>query len=418
MGPIILFKRPKQSVTSDEAGTTIVKTILPAAPVCLRAPYEFETTHENAYRVPSLISYTVRVLSAYPEQIYVLGSQRVQYRPSSDDVLRELIPWYSPQDPGFSLKQVDPRLWATIVQIFSGLPDTFRTYHAPLSDQHLPLMQNIPSTSHFSLVTILELPDNPAVTDETILALKQLQTLCALDISGTAVTTNGIENLTRTLVWNDLDDTRVADRRGPWALRILDVRKCNGIDNNIFITVEKFILLTVLGMSHTAINQITEPSATLRRRPRNQVQHLKYRHSRIRTNIQQESVLSCTLVNDIIAIIRNSKVADTVLRRRIYNARQFAQSQSNRTAHHERSNKVAPFDALARLFRRSSFFHFPYRCESTIRKTKPEITTGHSWQLGSVSAQICCQGRDAEARSEQRSLVSAQSGQARYQHEG
>ncbi|KZP11996.1 hypothetical protein FIBSPDRAFT_755766 [Athelia psychrophila] len=257
MPPIILSNGPKRSATSDEAGTTIIKYTMPAAPVSFHAPYELANTAGmiNTSCVPSLVSYAVKALFVYPEQIHVLGSQRLQYRASSSllrDVLRDLIPWYDPEDPDFCLKEVDPRLWATLAQSFSGLPDSFRTYHIPLDDQYLPLLQQIPSTEHFSLVTILELPDCAAVTDDTMLNLKQLSSLCALDISGTAVTTHGIQNLARTLVWNDLDDTDVTDKRGPWALRILDVRKCKSIDNDIFACAEQFILLTVLGASHVA----------------------------------------------------------------------------------------------------------------------------------------------------------------------
>ena len=252
--PIILRNLKKTSETSDEAGTTIIKSTYAAAP-SVRPPYEVITARGNISCVPSLVSYAVRAMYAYPEQMHVLGRTKLQYRPSSSlvyDLLRELIPWYDPENPEFSLKEVDPRLWATVVQIFSGLPDSFRTYHVPLSDQYMPLLQQIHSTCDFSLITILELPGCPEITDDSIIELKQVSSLCALDISGTRVTAHGIKHLAGTLVWDNLDDSFVGKKRGPWALRILDVRKCKDIDNEIFASVSKFILLTVLGMFPTA----------------------------------------------------------------------------------------------------------------------------------------------------------------------
>lgn len=253
---IILWDQRKTSTASDAAGTTILKSTLPKAPALNCASYEFKSAEQSTTRVPSLVSYALKALLAYPEQVHTIGSTRLQYQtpcsPRSCDLLREVIPWYDPKDPNFSLSEVDPRLWVILAQLFSGLPDAFRTYRIPLSDQYIPLLQQIPSTPHFTLITILELAKCIEVTDETIIELKHLPGLCALDVSWTAVTAYGIQRLSRTLMWNELDDTRVAHRRGPWALRILDLRNCKNVDNEIFTSLPRFVLLTIVGESQTA----------------------------------------------------------------------------------------------------------------------------------------------------------------------
>jgi len=248
--PIILWDtRRHTSQTSDEAGTTISKSVHPPT-VHVQGPYESETDDPRVY-VPSLLYFALKSLFEYPEQIHALGPLRLRYQvPSSShlyDVLRELIPCYDPSDPDFSINSVDPRLWATIVQVFSDLPDTFRTYRIPLADKHVPLLQQIPSTPHFSLITILELSGCLELTDETIIQLKCLSGLCALDASGTELSTHGLKNLSRTLMWSEDDNATIKERRGPWAIRILNLQNCMNIDNGIFICLPKFVLLSVIG---------------------------------------------------------------------------------------------------------------------------------------------------------------------------
>jgi len=237
------------SQTTDEAGTTISKSVHHPV-VHAPAPYESETDEPRVY-VPSLAYFALKSLFKYPDQVHALGSLRLQYQALSSsalsyDVLRELIPFYDPSDPDFSLAEMDPRLWATIIQVFSDLPDTFRTYHMPLSDEHVPLIQRIPSTPYFSLITILELPGCPELTDETIIQLKYLPGLCALDASTTRLSTHGVKNLSRTLMWSE-DSVTTRERRGPWAIRILNLQNCPNIDNGIFASLPKFVLLSVIG---------------------------------------------------------------------------------------------------------------------------------------------------------------------------
>lgn len=252
--PITLWDHKRRTrQTTDDAGTTIFKSIIPSG-LPIPGPYEAQTTEtEPGVFVPSLVSLAIKKLSEYPDQIHALGHIRLRYQaPSSHrshDVLRELIPNYEPDAPDFDLQRVDPRLWATLVQVFSDLPDTFRTYRIPLSDKHVPLLQRVPSTSHFSLVTILDLPRCRELTDDTILELKQLSSLCAFDASETSLSGYGIKSLSMTLGWKDTDDNLSREKRGPWGLRILNLRNCRNVSNDIFDCLQKFLLLSVLGAS-------------------------------------------------------------------------------------------------------------------------------------------------------------------------
>jgi len=118
----------------------------------------------------------------------------------------------------------------------------------PLSDKHVPLLQQIPSTPHFSLITILELPGCPELTDYTIAELgKYLRGLCAFDASGTDLSAHGVKILSRTVMWSDHADVSARERRGPWTLRILNLQNCTNVDNEIFTCLPKFVLLGIVG---------------------------------------------------------------------------------------------------------------------------------------------------------------------------
>lgn len=262
---IILWDTRNHSIQdSDEAGTTILKSVLPP-PIQTPGPYESininhhdDSDNPTTY-VPSLAYFALKKLIQYPDQVNSIGSIRLQYQaPSSSsayDILRALIPSYDPipspdSDSDFDLSKVDPRLWATLIQVYSHLPDTFRTYRIPLSDPHLPILQRIPSSSHFSLITILDLSECKELTDETVVELKYLTSLCAFDASATALSAHGIKSLSRTLMWSESEGARIEwERRGPWALRILSLRNCLNVDNVIFTCLNKFLLLSVLGKS-------------------------------------------------------------------------------------------------------------------------------------------------------------------------
>ncbi|KAF8212246.1 hypothetical protein K438DRAFT_1708549 [Mycena galopus ATCC 62051] len=189
------------------------------------------------------------------EQIGSLLDARLPYQPpvSEDayDLLRALIPHLS--RPEFEWASVDPRLWATIVQIYDNLPAPFYSYDIPLADKHLQLLQRVESTPLFSLVTILELPGCREVSDATIVHFKHLHTLCALDTSATSLSPHGLKILSGTVLWSDEDQTR----KGPWGLRILRLRNCKGIDDKILPYLSQFLLLSILDLRGTRCQSTT-----------------------------------------------------------------------------------------------------------------------------------------------------------------
>ncbi|KAH9842778.1 uncharacterized protein C8Q71DRAFT_220484 [Rhodofomes roseus] len=255
--PIRLW-RPRQTRTSDDAGTTILKTTLPQAPRT-SAPYQLAAeTREPPNHVPSLTYFCIRALLDYPDQIHALGSLRLTYSPPETpeayDILRELIPSYRTDQP-LDLAIVDPRLWALLIQLYNDLPAVLRLYTVPLADAHLPLLQRIPPTSDFALVTILELPGCRELTDQNVLLLKDLHNLCAFDASGTALGAWGVKTLAKTLTICQDEDTMNTPsgpyRRGPWGLRILSLRNCMNIDDDIFNCLPMFPLLSVVDIRGT-----------------------------------------------------------------------------------------------------------------------------------------------------------------------
>ncbi|KAG7092451.1 hypothetical protein E1B28_008805 [Marasmius oreades] len=208
--------------------------------------------------VPSLVSLCIRILSQYPDQVHLLPPGfYLKYHANPDhsqfDILRALIPTYSSQSDAFFLEQVDPRLWATLVQLFpDSLPSPFTTYPLPISDVHLPLIQSIPVTPSCAIVTILELPGCERFTDDTITKLRSFHSLVALDASDTHLTNLGVSRLASACIWctQELDKP---ERRGPWGLRILRLRNCRGVDNVSIQILTKFILLSVLDLRGTAV---------------------------------------------------------------------------------------------------------------------------------------------------------------------
>lgn len=243
--PVVLWDaRARQTATSDEGGLEIIKSVL--APINVPGPYESISSAYNWNYVPPLTYLCIQRLLHYPDQIYSLGHTRLFYRqpslPQSFDILRALIP-SNGEDWTIDFSKVDPRLWAVLIQIYSNLPPQLHTYCIPLSDRHVPLLQRIPSTTDFTLITVLDLPECPELTDTTIVELKQLHSLCALNASGTTLSSYGIKSLTATLICNE----EHVDKRGPWGLRILSLRNCRRIDNAVFKHLAAFVLLSVVG---------------------------------------------------------------------------------------------------------------------------------------------------------------------------
>ncbi|KAJ4487966.1 hypothetical protein J3R30DRAFT_3695617 [Lentinula aciculospora] len=179
---------------------------------------------------------------------------------SEFDILKALIPSY--YDETFSLSTVDPRLWATLAQIYgASLPEKLRTYSIALTDTHLPLLQHIPSTSTFSLLTILELPGCPQLTDDVLTTIKSLHTLVAFDASETKISSWGFKKLIMPALLDDnAEDIRSLSNLGPLGLRILRLRNCKAIDHTIFTSLHKLLLLAVIDLRGTSCSTLSIPS--------------------------------------------------------------------------------------------------------------------------------------------------------------
>ncbi|KAJ3802876.1 hypothetical protein GGU11DRAFT_715048 [Lentinula aff. detonsa] len=203
--------------------------------------------------VPSLVYLCIRQLASYPDQISAVA---LNYAPPRDstkfDILKALIPSY--HDDSFNISTVDPRLWATLVQIYgASLPEIFRTYPIALTDTRLPLVQCIPATSTFSLITILELPGCPQLTDETLTPVKMLYNLTAFDASETKISAWGLKKLMiPALSVDHTEDTDSLLKVGPLGLRILRLRNCKAIDHTIFTSLQKLLLLSVIDLRGTS----------------------------------------------------------------------------------------------------------------------------------------------------------------------
>lgn len=254
--PIVLWRR-RATLASDDACTTIHKYAL--APPPIRPPYQPPATDPTAHTlsyVPPLTYFCIQKLIQHADQLHFIGSARLLYEPpqslGSYDVLRAVIPSYVPDEP-LDLSLVDPRLWVVLVQLYNSLPESLRTYVLPLADPHLPLLQRIPCTPDFALLTVLELPGCQELTDGTVVELKALHGLCAFDASGTMLTAHGVRTLAKTLVFGE-DEEEVGaamqrPRRGPWGLRILSLRNCPNIKSEVFECLPMFPLLSVVGAS-------------------------------------------------------------------------------------------------------------------------------------------------------------------------
>lgn len=186
--------------------------------------------------VPSLVSCCLNLLVSFADEIELPAPLRL--RPH-DTLLDDLVP-----DPA----ELDPRLWAVLVQVYDALPPYFQTLTLPLASPHVPLLQNLAPTPNFSLITVLNLSACPDLTDESILLFKSLHTLVGLDASCTTLTSHAIYTLGAILQPNYGTDA-VRHHRGPWELRALSLRNCKQIDNDVFPNLNKFPLLAVVGQS-------------------------------------------------------------------------------------------------------------------------------------------------------------------------
>ncbi|KAH8117315.1 hypothetical protein DFH11DRAFT_1699960, partial [Phellopilus nigrolimitatus] len=244
--PIRLW-RYKRIEETDDAGVTIIKSDLKFPPATVRPRYECQTQHPRTLNcVPKLAYFCIRSLLDSPDQLYYMGPARLRLSKDIADrvLLRALLPAWKTTE--FSLLDVNPLLWATLVQIYENAPSLLSSYPIHLSDPHLPLLQQIPATQDFALITILDLQRCMQLTDDNIFELKVLHNLCALDVGGTKLSTHGVRRLSQLLLFDDK-----GGKRGPWALRILKMRGCASIDKDIYNYLLGFPLLCAADLRDT-----------------------------------------------------------------------------------------------------------------------------------------------------------------------
>lgn len=258
----IILWQSGRTLSTDDAGVTILSSVSPPTAYFQPGPYYDEDVDvagpagsrrlKPLCYVPSLSYFCIKHLLKAPELVYNYGPGR-PYRPpefrGDSDILQTLP---RAAQGNVNLSKVDPRLWAVIVQVYSDLPSELHIYRTALADKYIPSLQRIPTTEHFSLLTVLELPGCSYLNDDTIIRLTALHTLCVLDASNTPLSAQGIRRLSGTLRWGD-DGVDVANqRRGPWQLRILSLRNCKQVTDNIYQCLESFILLAVVGKLRTS----------------------------------------------------------------------------------------------------------------------------------------------------------------------
>lgn len=249
MGTPIVLWNDQTKEHCDDAGISIRKTVI-RPPGLKRFPYELKSSAtRHAPRsspakrgVPPLSYFCIMSLIEVPEQLHILGDARLQLREETGRkmLLRMLLPHW--KTPHFSLLNIDPRLWATLVQVYTNIPSILTSYPVDLSDPYLPLLQQIPSTPNFTLITILDLQRSKRLTNHNIAALKPLTSLCSLDISFTSISDYAIKVLSRTLTF-DGD----GEPKGPWGLRILKLRGCVSVSKSVVDILDKFPLLCLVG---------------------------------------------------------------------------------------------------------------------------------------------------------------------------
>ena len=190
---------------------------------------------------PSLVALCLRILARYPDQIHALAV-RLRLRPAAAAaLLDDLVP-----DPAAP----DPLIWAVLTQLYAPLPKFLAACALPLYHTHLPLLQSIPPSHLFSLVTLLDLSSTQHLTDQTIHQLKFLHLLTALDASTNPISSYGIKSLAATMQLND-DEDSTRRHRGPYELRILALKNCKAVDNNVYPELDKFPLLSVVDLRGT-----------------------------------------------------------------------------------------------------------------------------------------------------------------------
>jgi hypothetical protein len=246
MAPILL-QCASTTQELDQAGIIVDKRVLPTynpghyTPKLL--PNHVKPLDTLDY-VPSLEYFCIKYLYSNVDLVDLGGLPRFPFHPGAHMAwLRGLIPLFTFDMRDVDLKYVDPRLWGTLIQLYS-LPPVFHIYMLPLSDTHLTQLQAIRSTPDFTLITVLDLSSRCEITDETIGELKPLKNLCVLDLSLTGIGAWGVKKLSMCLVRKH--DGR-NERVGPWGIRIWSLRGCKKVDDSVKDALTRFPLLSVIG---------------------------------------------------------------------------------------------------------------------------------------------------------------------------
>ena len=234
--PIVLVPVCPRLGTDGDARYTVPNPI-PAG--LYESSHCADTPTRKVAGVPPLAYFCIRVLIDYPDQVHSLGSHRIRCQPQVLHALSSST-FSNIDTPARCLCKLDPRLWSVITQVYRDLPEGLQDYHIPLGDRHLPLLQAIPSTPSFALITVLNLAGS--VSDETTHALRSLHGLCALDISQTLISHLGIRHFAPAIT-SDPSDIRYGTR----GLRILRLYNCPMITNKVISAVSNFQLLAILG---------------------------------------------------------------------------------------------------------------------------------------------------------------------------
>lgn len=237
--PIVVWSTRQHSEVIDDAGISIKKSLL--GPQLIQPTCPGHAPSSSCTRVPPLAFFCIAALAPYPDQLHAIGPLRVAYK----------------ADALSGLCLSNPTIWATIAQVMHPLPDHLRHLHLPLADISLPLLQQIPSSHHFSLLTLLALPNCKHVSDDTISELRRINTLTALDLRATRISTYGLTVLSRGLSVSQ-DDSGAFKRTGSWGLRILSLHSCTNVTNEALPILKAFPLLSVLGV----LSQTTGPAVS------------------------------------------------------------------------------------------------------------------------------------------------------------
>ncbi|KAF8136346.1 hypothetical protein EV363DRAFT_1543184 [Boletus edulis] len=134
----------------------------------------------------------------------------------------------------------DPCLWAALAQLVHPLPPHLHDLDIPLSHPDLPLLQKIPDSSDFSLVTLLSLPNCIHLRDSDVANFRTLHRLLALDLRGCSISSYALTALARGLAPS-----------GTWGLRLLSLHGCPNIDDDALSALLKFPLLSVIDLRFT-----------------------------------------------------------------------------------------------------------------------------------------------------------------------